>query len=83
MQRVAAAALGRAVCLGARRVGSATRARSLQLHNSWQAPSAARQFHFSRPVAAAAGEVTQQLVEDSNESDVIESALVVAKIGLR
>eukprot|EP00752_Nemacystus_decipiens_P010292 g9170.t1 len=56
MQRVAAAALGRAVCLGVRRVGSATQARSLQLHNAWQAPVSARQFHFSRPVAGAAGE---------------------------
>lgn len=59
MQRVAVAALGRAVCLGARWMGSATQARTLQLHNSWQAPVAARQFHFSRPVAAAAGEVRE------------------------
>lgn len=58
MQRVAVATLGRAVCLTARRMVSATRGRSGHLHNSWQqAPIAVRQFHFSRPVAAAAGEV--------------------------
>ena len=74
MQRVAAAALGRAVCLGARRVGSAAQARSLQLHNAWQAPVAARQFHFSRPVAGAAGEV-RECKEDSGESGVFDSAL--------
>ncbi|CAM9673843.1 unnamed protein product [Pylaiella littoralis] len=56
MQRVAVAALGRAVCLTARRAVPAARGRSLQLHNSWQAPIAARQFHISRPVAGAAGE---------------------------
>ncbi|CAM9788647.1 unnamed protein product [Ectocarpus fasciculatus] len=61
MQRVAVASLGRAACLAARRAGSAVaRGRSLQLHNSWQqqAPitAAVRHFHFSRPVAGAAGD---------------------------
>eukprot|EP00904_Undaria_pinnatifida_P010026 jgi/Undpi1/6153/HiC_scaffold_20.g08637.m1 len=57
MQRVAVAALGRAVCLSARRAGSATRGRPIQLQKSWQQPAASvRQFHFSRPVAAAAGD---------------------------
>ncbi|CAM9367150.1 unnamed protein product [Scytosiphon promiscuus] len=57
MQRVAVAALGRAVCLTARRTVPVTRGRAVHLHNSWQqAPIAVRQFHFSRPVAAAAGE---------------------------
>lgn len=60
MHRVAVAAFGRVACLSVRRVGSVNHGQSISLQMCCQQPLAAhvRQFHLSRPVAAAAGDVS-------------------------